>query len=173
MSDIDKLETESKRSKKNIAHYFKPVDKGSSMPSWYYREQVSEELEWINRAERQLRDDLVPQENKLAINTELKAKKKRLKEITEAKSDVETKIMGKDKDKAWARHKELGEIIAESMFTRDEMFHRDTHGRKHRTIDAREEAARTPFRNNIIKEYKILGRILGENSNPERLRRGK
>uniref|UniRef100_A0A6M3LP90 Uncharacterized protein n=1 Tax=viral metagenome TaxID=1070528 RepID=A0A6M3LP90_9ZZZZ len=172
---IEQLEKESSKSEKNIAHYFKPVDKGSSMPSWYYRSQVEEELEWVKRAERQLKDDLIPQENKLTVKTELKAKKQRLKEISDARNEVEDKILAKgvNKDKAWARHKELGELIAESMFTRDEMFHRDPHGKKHRVIDPREEADRTPFRNKLIKEYKILGRILGENSNPERLRKGR
>jgi len=87
--------------------------------------------------------------------------------------DESEKHINMDKDKSFKRYKEVEEEIKESLFTRDEMHHRDEHSRRHRTVDPREEAERGQYRNNLIKEYQIRGRLLGENTNVEQLRRGR
>ncbi len=167
--NIHRLEKDSKKSKEAISHWFKDVDKGSSMPSWYYKQQVAEEREWIQVAERQLKDDLVPTERIREIKAELRKRKSRYDQITAAERDVAKEIAGNGalKDKAAKRFEELGGIIENSLYSRDEMFNKPT-----RLASPREEAERIRFRNSIIKEYKILGAVLGEDSNPERLRKG-
>ena len=168
--NIHKLEKESAKSKEIISHWFKPVDKGSSMPSWYYKQQVEEEHDWIATAEKQLRDDLVPTERIREVKAELRNRKERHEQILAANRDVKKEISGNAalRDKAAKRFGELAEIIKDSLFTRDEMFNKPT-----RLASPRDEAERTQFRNNVIKEYKIIGSILGEDSNPERLRKGR
>ena len=166
------LEKEGKKSKKNLAHYFNPIDKGSSKPAWYYSAQIDEEKEWIRRAERELKEQTIPMEKIAELKVQLKVRKDKYEEIMKSK-DASEKLVNTDKDKAFKRHTELEEIIKESMFTRDEMHYRDKHGRRHRTVDPREEAERGIHRNHLIKEYTILGRLLGENTNIEALRRGR
>jgi len=169
---LQELEKASKKSKKELAHFFQPIDKGSSKPSWYYTAQVEEEQDWIRMAERQLKEQLVPTEKIAELKQQLSIRKGKFEKIMLSK-DAANSHVKIDKDKAAKRHQELEETIKQSMFSRDEMFHRDQHGQRHRTVDPREEADRGQFRNRLIKEYKVLGRLLGENTNIEQLRRGR
>ena len=164
--NIQDLAKESQRAKKNLVHYFSPVDKGSSMPSWYYKVQMDEQEEWLRVNERQLKEGLIPQEKVMLTKEEIAKRKDRLKEIREARRVVEEMIL-KDKDKSKKRYDELSETLADSYFTRDEMFHKPS-----RMVDPRMEAERSRERNDIVKEWKIIGAVLGETTNPEHLRKG-
>ena len=152
------------QTKVNLVHFFNPIDKGSSMPSWYYTAQMEHEEEDIARAQNQLKRNLVPQDKIERLRVELRAKEKRLEKIREAQKKVKTEIM-KDKDGAVKRFKQLEADIADSMPTRDEMHH------KPKLVDPRLEADRLPHRSALIKEYKILGHFLGEYVIVEALRR--
>jgi len=169
---LQELEKESKKSKKNIAPYFKEIDKGSSMPSWVYEPHIEEEQEFIRRSERELKEQTVPVERMPELKMQLKVRKDKLEKVMQSKDEA-YKIVNSDKDKALKRHKELEEKITDSMFSRDEMHYRDTHGRRHRTVNPRDEADRGQHRNALIKEYRILGHVLGENTNVEALRKGR
>ena len=164
--NIQNLAKESNKSTKNLVHYFKPIDKGSSMPAWYYKAQMEEQEEWLRVNERQLKDGLIPQEKIRDVKEELKKRKDRLNEIRSAFKEVEDIIL-KDKDKAKKRYDELSAVLEDSYFTRDEMFHKPS-----RMVDPRMEAERVSHRNDIVKEWKIIGAVLGETTNPEHLRKG-
>lgn len=154
-------------SKGNLVHFFKTVDRGSSMPSWYYTAQMEEEQDWIRRAESQLEENLIPAENVRDIKMQLRARKQKYEQIREAWDECK-KLVNGDKDRYKARLDELKETIADSLFTRDQMFHKPT-----RQIDPRWEADRIPVRNHMIKEAKIIARLLGEEYSTEQLRKTK
>lgn len=162
--NIQSFIRQANKAKGNVAHFFRPVDKGSSMPSWYYGRQVEEEESWIENAEMQLKRNLVPTEKIERLRAELRARKTRLDEIRKAKKEIKDEILT-DPDKAKKRFDKLADIIAESMPTRDEMMH------KPKLVDPRIEAERLVHRNSLVKEYKLLGHILGEPVNVEALRR--
>lgn len=166
-SGIARFQEEAVKASENVEHFFKPIDKGSSMPSWYYDRQVEEENEWIKNAEKQLADNLIPQDKIIPIKAELQTKKIRFEKIKEAHEDAK-ELVNKDPDAFVKRRKELADLIKQSMFTRDEMFHRPA-----RSVDPRHEAERSQLRNGLVKEWKIIGYLLGESTNVEALRKGK
>ena len=152
------------QAKNEMAHFFQPIDKGSSMPSWYYERHIEEENEWIKRNRNQLDRGLIPPDKIEMLKSELKAREVRLGHINEAEKTVKDLILA-DKDKAKKRFDRLAEAIAESMPTRDEMNHVP------KLIDPRKEAERMPHRDKLVKLYKVYGRVLGEYVNVEALRR--
>ena len=158
------FERKANRAKKEMAHFFQPIDKGSSMPSWYYERQIEEEEEWIKKNRNQLERQLVPPDKIEMLRSELKAREIRLSQIDEAEKTVKDMILA-DKDKAKKRFDSLAEAIADSMPTRDEMNHVP------KLIDPRKEAERMPHRDKLVKLYKVYGRILEEPVNVEALRR--
>ena len=164
--NIGKIEKVSKQAEKDLVHYFKPVDKGASMPSWYNETQVDEMQEKVKDIERILRENRVSNPDSIReLKKTLEINKARLKEILSAKAEIEADL-NKNKDVAVKRYKELEETIKEYQPTRDEMFNKPS-----RVVDPRQFAIVDKFMTNVVRQYKILGRLLGENSNPELLRR--
>lgn len=170
---IAHLRKEAEKSKKNYAHYFQPIDKGSSMPTWYNPAFVMEENTWLTRAKRELDQNLVPQDEILQLKAQIRMREKKVKDILASQMKTEEMIK-KNKDAAYNRYKELGDTIADSMFTRDEMFYVDgKHGMRARKISPRDEADREHYRKHLVKEWKIIGKALGEDTNIEGLRKGR
>lgn len=166
--NINKLEDESNKAKKELSHFFSPVDRGSSMPSWYYDRKVREEKEWIEKHERQVKDNLIPEDDILKVKSEMKVRKEKLSEIEESYENAKKQFQ-EQKD-FWAKeYDRLGKIIGDSMPHIDHMFNIEN-GRKMRLISAQDEALRVKHRNNPVKLWKILGHFLGESTNPETLR---
>lgn len=166
-SSLRDFAAKAQESKANVAHFFKPVDKGSAMPSWYNSVHMEELEERVKAKEKQLDADLVPKDKIMRVRAELQSERARLNEIKAAKTSV-ANMVGKDKDRYAKRFKELSEEIAESFYTRDEMFRKD----KNRSASPRAEAERMAHRNYLVQEWKILGRCLEEDTNVERLRKG-
>jgi len=167
-SSLQDFAAKAQESKANVAHFFKPVDKGSAMPSWYNQTHLEELEERVKSKERQLKNDLVPQDKIMRVKTELTAERTRLNEIKSAQTSVQNMVQ-KDPGKYAKRLEELREEISESYYTRDQMFRAG----KDRSASPRMEAEKMPHRNELIREYKIIARCLDEDPNPERLRKGK
>jgi hypothetical protein len=173
MKDLTQLKKDADQAKKDYAHYFQSIDRGGTMPTWYNQAHIEEENDWIKRAQKQLEQNLVPQDDILNIKAQLKIREKRLKSVLASRMETE-KLILKNKDKSYAEYKELGEKIGNSMFSHDEMHYvSGKHGQRARVISPREEAEREIHRKHLVKKYKILGKVLGEDTNIERLRKGR
>lgn len=156
----------------------------SPYPAFYFRTQLDELIEDTDRKERHLEKGLIPATEIPFAKAEIKRNRKRIDEIKEA----HPRLKPAEKDEVYKAYKELEGLIADAMFTRSEM--------KKGLADAHEEARRMTepiidvkgkekflhnmgitaqngkiSRNNAERAYKIMGRVLGENTNTERLRR--
>jgi len=156
----------------------------SEYPAFYFPTKLEELKENIDKTKRQISMGLIPASELPYAKAELEKSEKRLKEI---KSSL-PKLSGKEKDALAKVYGELGEQIADAMFTRTAM--------KKGLADAHEEARRmsepiikvgdagkmfenmgiTPVdgkvsRNQASRAWKIIGKVLGESSNTESLRR--
>lgn len=160
---------------------------GNAFPAWYFSRKEEEMKEQANYIRNQIDNNMVPY-------SEVNIHKSRLKQIEERLGKIEAskpKLTGAQRDRIDKYRKELGEKIAESYFTYDDM-HRGT-------ADAHEEARRmmNPIipvdpdiakscnlrlskdgkvnRNDAVRAWKMMGRALGpdEPTNAEILRRAK
>jgi hypothetical protein len=167
------LKKDAEQSKKNLVHYFQDIDKGSMMPTWYNPSHLEEENDWIRRAKGQMDQNLVPHDDVMRLKAELKLRENKVKKILQSRMETEKRIE-KNKDESFSRYKELEEKIKESMPSRDEMFHVDgKHGMRARRVDPRIEAETEIYRKHLVREWKIIGKVIGENTNIERLRKGR
>lgn len=163
-------------------------DKGnvkSAYPSFYF-DHLKENLQnEVNRLETDIKFDRIPR-------SELQLTKDRLKQKQEKLLNLDNAVLelrGRQKDRASAVYNELGEKIKEAMFSRDDM--------KKGLADAREEMRRMTepcielkgdalkmaqacnvktvkgkvTRDGAAKTWKIIGKVLGERTNTEYLRK--
>jgi hypothetical protein len=160
----------------------------SEYPAWYFDRHVEELEESIASLERSLNMGLIPADKVPAQKQDVANKKEKLHAILKSKP----KPSVAERDKLWKLYKSLGEKIGDSMYTRSEMHMG--------TVDAHTEASfmtkpcitlnpeeasmakscgikmgqdRKVSRNQAAKPFKILGKLLGEPSNIEVLRRDK
>lgn len=158
---------DSVRAREIASHFFSDVDKGSATPSWYYEDTlVAEMKERIDNAERQLSEDLVPQDKKAFVKDQLKRDRYMHDNIMEAKERA-MHVIKQDPDKWKKIHSDLEKQISASLFSRDEMNH------KPRLVNPREEAERMKYRNSQITAYRVIGKLMDLDTNIERLRKGK
>uniref|UniRef100_A0A6M3JID8 Uncharacterized protein n=1 Tax=viral metagenome TaxID=1070528 RepID=A0A6M3JID8_9ZZZZ len=156
----------------------------SEYPAFYFTTQIDELQERIESSERALKSGAI---NPAAI-PELKASiqrdTQRLNEIN--KSHV--KLTGKDKDEAYKLYEHLGKEIQDSMFSRSEMMkglanpheelkRRTTpfipvgkYGEVFKNIGIIPEKGKVT-RNQASRMYKIIGKVIEENTNTEHLRK--
>ena len=161
----------------------------STYPGWYFDVHKENLKEDIAYNERMLEMDLVPKTEVNVTKEKLAQKKKRLKEIETSKP----KFNGPDKDRYMKLKADLGEKIAESMFSRDEMKKglADAHEEARRMsepcirVDSNEAAMLTGMnismvrdgnafkvsRNQASKAWKMLRKLSDESPNVESLRR--
>jgi len=157
----------------------KPV---SYLPAWMLPRQKEELEEEIARNERTLKVGAIPGDQKGQLIEDIRRSKKRLDEINESMPSLTSAA----KDKLAKAHEEIGGRISESLFTRDEMRngfadpHEEHRRNKQPCIKMDPDLARAcnvritsgkVSRDGANKIYKIIGARIGENTNPERLRK--
>lgn len=154
----------------------------SEMPVWYFDAQIEELREGIGRKERSLERGEIIQEQIPTVREELIKERAKLKKIEQSKPELK----GANKDKAWRAYESLGKQIKDSMPTRKQNHdglvnpHEELKRLKGKHIKIDTEIAKAcgvsvlhgkVTGDEANKCYQILGRALGENSNPEALRR--
>lgn len=155
----------------------------SQYPAWYFTTHIEELEEEIRHDEFVIERELVDKANRFEFKENLKKKKEKLARIQESTPRLNTRQI----QKLDGYHHELSERLRDSMFSYTEM--------QRGTADAHEEARRMSMpcidvpkdlamlcnvrlqngqatRNQAAKCWKIVGRILGKNTNVETLRKG-
>lgn len=155
-------------------------------PSWYFTEQKRELEDSIRSKERQLEKGLVNPIHIENIQQALKKERDLLNKINAS----EPKFKGFQKDKMAKIKSDLGEKIADSMYTYSEMMkgtadaHEEAHRMSEPIIQIDADTAELAKANNIIpdkknkisrnqasKLWKMLARVMEESSNVEVLRK--
>ena len=158
----------------------------SEFPAWYHERHVEDLEESISSIDRQLKQGLIPADKVPAQAQDRARKQARLDGIMKAKPE----FSAKEKDDLRKIYLSLSEKISLSMFTRSEMHMGtvDAHTEAARmskpciTLNPQEasvakscgipmEANRKVSRNAASKPWKLIGRLLGEPTNTEVLRR--
>ena len=156
----------------------------SEYPAFYFHNHYEELKETTERQERQIELGLVPASELPYVKAEVSRNQKRMVDIKEANP----RLSGLQKDAIHKIYKDLADSISDSMYIRSDM--------KKGLVDAHEEARRMiePIisikgkekffhnmgiraqdgkvsRNQASRAYKIIGKVLRENTNVEKLRR--
>jgi len=163
-------------------------DKGkvrSTYPSWYFGHMTENLKQDVQHMEYQIDNDLLPRSEVAITKDRLATKKKQLRELEGAAPN----IIGKDRDRVAKIRDDLGTVISESMFSRDQMrkgladaateMKRKTEPCIKLPAEVRQfaEACNVKLtkgmatRDGAAKAWKIASRLLGEGSNIEVLRR--
>lgn len=156
----------------------------SEYPAFYFTTHVEELEERIASNERTLKSGLINPAAIPELRSEIDRDTTRLREIN--KSHI--KLTGKDKDEAATLYKHLESEIRDTMFSRSEMKKglANPHDELKRMIDPSipvgkfgavfksmgiDPVKSKVSRNQASRVYKILGKLLQENTNTEYLRR--
>lgn len=157
----------------------------SEMPGWYFPAHLEDLKDDIAEAKTSLNRGGVPPDQVMRVRQELEENKARLGEIERSKP----KPTDNERNLLWKGYKELGNLIQESMFTYTDM--------QKGTAPAHTEAFRMTkpiielpdylikfsescnvkmedgkiSRNGAAKIFKLFGRVLGEPTNIEVLRK--
>ncbi len=159
----------------------------SEYPSWYNAQHVDELKESIDSMERALARGQVPAESREEARLQLAREKDKLQKILMSKP----KHSGPQTDALAKAYRQLGSEIKSALFNYSEMEKgtADAHEEMHRMVDpvitvptvAKQFLSQMGItmtdgkisRNAASKAYKILGRLLDENTNVETLRKMK
>ena len=168
--------------------FFGKVDKNkdgdisSEMPAWFFDVQLDRLTESVSKKQRQLDRGEVPPEHAFTMKNEIAGLKEKITNIQMSKPTLK----GGQKDMVYKEYQNLEQQIADSMPTRRE----DRQG----FVNPRDELKRmksphiaitpkmaeacgvNPVKGKIsgdqaAKCYKMMGKVLGENTNVERVRR--
>jgi len=156
----------------------------SEYPAFYFDVHLGELEENIASNKRALASGAINPQAIPELKAEIARDEQRLSEIK--KSHV--KLTGKDKDEAAMLYKELADQIQDSMFTRSDMMkglanpHDELKRMKEPIISIGKNGAvfekmgikpvkGKVSRNQAARVFKILGKVLGENTNTEHLRK--
>ena len=171
--------------------FFGDVDKnqhgkiGSFMPAWYSLNHLDTMKESFERKERSIKRGEVPMDAIPEAKAEIVKEKEKYETILKSRPSPSVP----ERDLLWKHHKALGKKIQASMFTRSEMMLG--------TASAHEEADRMSLpvielskeelvlaksanvkitgekvtRNGASKIFKLIGKLIGEPSNIETLRK--
>lgn len=153
----------------------------STYPAWYFETQKQNLIDSIEQKEQALKLGLVHRTEIEITKRNLEREKERLQLIEDSKPRI-----GKYKDKLKKTYDELGEEIRGQMPTRDDMMRGFASPQKELrtmttpTIKLDPEIAEAcnirlekgkATREQASKAWKIIGKVLGENTNTETLRR--
>lgn len=156
----------------------------SAYPAWYFDAHLEEMKEEIDRKKRDLARGVIPPSEIEYAKEELRKQEDRYREILASKP----KLSGKEKDDLYKVYKELQDQIIDSMPTYTEMMkgHADPHEEARRmttpiisvgrhselfeALNIRVEGNKVT-RNAASRAFKIIGKVLGERTNIEALRR--
>lgn len=160
----------------------------SQFPAWYFESHVDELKESIARKERSLQRGNIPPDAIPTTKAELARETVRLDEIMKSKP----KLGDTERNLIWKHYKALGKKISETMFTRSDMMFgtASAHEEAKRMVDPIIELDKEQLaladgigvaadednkvsRNNAAKLFKMLGKLLGEPTNIEVLRKDK
>lgn len=161
----------------------------SQMPAWSMKNQLEELEEEVARKERALERGDIPHDSIATTREDLKKEKKQLNAIKESKP----KFSETEENKLWKMHKDLGNVIKPTLFTRSEMMkgtaspHEEMRRMKDPCISVPKEIAElcsdngikvSEEKNNFLVSrdgashmWKLIGRYFGENTNIEALRK--
>jgi len=154
----------------------------SSYPAWYFTPHIEELSEEVDDLERALKSKTVPYDQIPMIEDQLKGSQARLEAIRESRP----KISAKEEEDLAKVYEELSKHIANSMFTySEEMFgtasaHEVVRRQKKFCVPLAKNLAKSLLLNyedglttikDAVKAWKIIGKLLGEPTNEEVLRR--
>jgi len=169
-------------------HFFGNVDKNkegkvaSELPAWFFSVHLEKLIDDVSKKERQIDRGEVPPDHVFMVKNEVLNLKKKITEIQMSKPTLK----GGQKDMVWKEYQQLGNLISDSLPT----YREDRRG----FVDPRSELKRMKSPHIAIsgkmaeacgmktvkgkitgdqaaKAYKMMGSILGENTNVERLRK--
>ena len=155
----------------------------STYPAWYSEGAVGELEATIEETQRRLDGGRVPRESVEVTKNRLEMDRAKLEAIKASKPT----LPDAEKDKVAKAYKELGEKIGESMFTHSDMMrglaspHEELKRENSAHIRVPKEIADAcniklgrggvASRKDAAKAWKIMGKVLGEPTNTEYLRR--
>ena len=173
--------------------FFGQVDKTitgkvkSQMPAWYFDTHIEELEESIASAKRRLNRGEVPHDNVPYVRAEIDQNEKKLADIQRSKPS----ISDGERDKLHKYYKELSKTIGDSLFTRSDMnlglasAHEEANRMTKLNIPISKELQELAIatdvkvekgkisRNSAAKMFKLIGKLLGEATNIEVLRKDK
>jgi len=158
-------------------------ERRSEYPAWYFDVHIEELREGVERKQRQLDQGLILPDQVQMMKADIERENEKLKTIEKSRP----RLTGEQKDRCWNAYKEVADQLATTMPTRkqtqdglvnphDEL--KRMKKTKHIEIDPAiaKSCGVKPVNGKVtgdeaVKCYKILGKVLGESTNPERLRR--
>jgi hypothetical protein len=143
--------------------FWGPHDKGAAKPSFCYSKRNEDLAEEITKMERTLAMGYVSPERKMVFESKLKAKKDRLEGLN-ANTERVRGIVNKNREGWQRRREELGKYIAENEPTRKDV-------EKKRVNPYRVAKMEQGELGRAKKEYIVISRALGEESNVSFLQR--
>jgi hypothetical protein len=145
--------------------FYGPLDKGSAKPSFCYPQRKASMEEDIRKMERALESGYISKEREMEAKIRLRTKKERLDKINE-QEETARKLFTANKDVLIKRREELAEDIRSAMPSRDSVNKRITNPF---TVLKREKGGLEEKK----KEYIVLSRLAGEESNVTFLQKDK
>jgi hypothetical protein len=148
---------------RNYREFWGPHDKGAAKPAFCYPGRIQDLQEEVSKMERNLEMGWVSPERKMAYEMRLRQRKERLDSIKEHSERVQN-IISKDKDWWVRRRSELGETIRNAMPRRKDIAQRRVNPFKVMKME-KEGIGGKPSLGELKKEYIVISRALGEESN--------
>ena len=142
---------------------FGPLDKGAAKPAFCYPERTRILEEEVRKMEKNIEMGYISSERKMAYEGRLKERRDRLDGINEATANAQ-KLVANDPDYWAKRRKELGREIRAAMPSRKDV-------EKRRVNPYRVNKMEKEGLGEKKKEYIVISRILGEESNTSFLQR--
>jgi len=137
--------------------FWGPADKGAAKPAFCYPDRIRNLRDEVKSMERNLEMGYITAERKMVYEARLKQRKERLDSIDEH-TERSMKIVSDDKD-FWAKRRdELAEKISAGMPSRSDVRKRRVN--PHKVIKMEKDGFGA-----LKKEYIVISRALGEESN--------
>ena len=152
--------------KTDINRFYSNFDRHDSKPACCYPKRRDDFAATVRRMERNLEKGMVPGDAIDGYTQKLKKHKDRLTQIDDSRVRADD-IVKKDRDVLTKRYEELAEYITANTIPRE--IENDIRRVNPHTNLKKEMAGLGKFR----KEYTILGRVLGLESNTDFLKRDK
>ena len=154
----DKRKGEPERNPHSMRRFFMPIDKGSAKPAFCYGRRKRDLEEEVNGMERALEMGHVSSEKKIKYKRDLAEKHYRLEQIKECGENAR-KIVEEDKDYWVKRREKCAEAIRDATPSRKDVKQRVVNPHAVLRREKREGLEE------IKREYQIISRALGEESN--------
>lgn len=149
--------------KEDYRVFFGPLDKGAAKPAFCYPERVRILKEEVRKMEKNLEMGYISPERKMAYEGRLKERRARLDGINEGTANAQ-KVIAADPDFWVKRRKELAKEIRGAMPSRKDV-------EKRRVNPYRVNKMEKSGLGELKKEYIVISRALGEESNTSFLQR--